>query len=353
MRDLPAAPSALPVPIDRLAQVILGQAAPNSVGGHELRGLAALVAFLDPDVEPDAESRVRSEALRLATTHLVIEETAQQALEVLERAGQRPVLLKGLALAPFYPRPDLRPTGDVDLLVLPEHLDAARSALETAGWRSVVKGRWAEDYQRREGYCWQAVRENQAVLELHYRLWGSVARGYGAAVVESAVSIDGGRRPCLEDLVVIAASHAWRQEVPRRGSDFVDVALVLAREPAFDYSRLLHRTDLSGQALPVALCLRALGGALPQAAKKFLEHELVPRLRGRERRFYRRTSGLDVDQIRWSKIRLSMLLAGRPARIGWKAVWRRVWPHPHFIEQSAAGRPWWLHRLLRLLGRSG
>lgn len=338
-----------PVPIDRLAAVILGQAGPETVDGFDLRGLGALVASLKSGAGGDTASETRLQARRLAATYLVIEDTARSAMDALQNAGLQPVLLKGLATGHYYPRADLRPTGDVDLLVQSRQLAHARSVLEAAGWQPVVGGRWAEDYIRREGYCWQGARPGEAVLELHYRLWGSVTPEYELAILEAAKA----SHPCPEDLVVIAASHAWRQSSPRRGADFLDVALVLSRESSLDLPKLLRRIDLSGQHLPVALCLRALGEALAPPAREWLDRRLVPRLRGAEVRLFRVTSQMDDDQISWTRIRLAMLLARRPSRIGWKAVWRRVWPHPAVIEQGQSDRPWWQRRLLHVVRRRG
>lgn len=349
-------------PIDLLANVIVGNAESTSLAGLGLRGLAPLVASLGADpseLRPPPRSEIgapestRTEARRLATTHLVVQETADRALAVLHKAGHHPVLLKGLAMSCFYPRGHLRPTGDVDLLVHPEHFADARAALIAAGWQSVVSGRWAEHYLAREGYCWQALRPNESVLELHFHLWGSVAPEYGAAVVDSADVIEGRRRPCPEDLVVIAASHAWRQPSPRRGVDFVDVALVLSREAGFDFDRLQNRLNLSGQHLPVALCLRTLGESVPAAATEWLVRGLLPQLHGSERRLYRRTQSKDPDQISWPSIRLAMLRAGRPSRIGWWAIWRRVWPHPVALAPRAEGPPLWVRRLLHSARRRG
>lgn len=346
--ELSSAPVLPPAPLAELANVVLGEAFSDSLDGFDLRGLAPLIAALQ--VEPGAclSQPTRTQARRLAATHMVIEETAERAIRLLEDAGHEPVVLKGLAVAEVYARRELRPTADVDLLVRPECFEEARSVLEADGWRSVANGTWAEDYLRTEGYCWQAKRPGAAVLELHFRLWGSVASGYAEAVHAAATSNGSRRRPCPEDLVVIAASHAWRQAPPRRGADFVDVALVLARTAAFDYSRLLRRSSRSGQVLPLALCLQVLRPALTPEAVDWLDHQLLPSLRSPERRLFEKARSLDPDRLGWSSIRLAMLLADRPSRIGWKGVWRRVWPHPALIERRYAGHPGWIQRWLHV-----
>jgi len=57
------------------------------------------------------------------------EQTVNTALDIMESAGVRPILAKGWAMARLYPRPGMRPYGDVDLFVPPESFDAASAEL--------------------------------------------------------------------------------------------------------------------------------------------------------------------------------------------------------------------------------
>ncbi len=61
-------------------------------------------------------------------------ELHRQAGEALDRAGVPYVTIKGLAAAVYYPEPLWRRLGDIDLLVPPEHFEAACEALERSGW---------------------------------------------------------------------------------------------------------------------------------------------------------------------------------------------------------------------------
>lgn len=45
----------------------------------------------------------------------------EEVISLLNAAGVEPVLVKGWAVARFYPEPGLRPFGDIDLCILPEH----------------------------------------------------------------------------------------------------------------------------------------------------------------------------------------------------------------------------------------
>lgn len=58
----------------------------------------------------------------------------QRALSVLQEAGIPAVVLKGAAAARYYPRPEDRCMGDVDLLVQPQDFRRAYAALTAAGY---------------------------------------------------------------------------------------------------------------------------------------------------------------------------------------------------------------------------
>lgn len=70
-----------------------------------------------------------------------------------------PVVLKGAAAAQYYPHPEYRQMGDIDLLVPPENYDAAFSLLEQNGFRHLPK----EGYERHASFR----AESGVEVELH------------------------------------------------------------------------------------------------------------------------------------------------------------------------------------------
>jgi Uncharacterised nucleotidyltransferase len=56
----------------------------------------------------------------------------------LRMAGVQPIVLKGWAVARLYPEPALRPYGDLDLLIRPEQLAAAREVMSRGGYGLLV-----------------------------------------------------------------------------------------------------------------------------------------------------------------------------------------------------------------------
>jgi putative nucleotidyltransferase-like protein len=61
------------------------------------------------------------------------EHTIKQVLTILQAAGVEPILMKGWAVARLYPEPGLRPYGDIDLIVRPEHYSLAVAATKNVG----------------------------------------------------------------------------------------------------------------------------------------------------------------------------------------------------------------------------
>ena len=78
------------------------------------------------------------DAINHAGRELASRAETTRVLAALDRAGVRPLLMKGTGLAySHYPRPALRPRADCDLLVAPSQRDAARSILHDLGYRRI------------------------------------------------------------------------------------------------------------------------------------------------------------------------------------------------------------------------
>lgn len=138
-------------------------------------GAATLAALLDPagpeGVAPllrerllellpanSAQARtLRDLALREAALELRRNMQVRVVLDALAAAGVPALVFKGTALAhSHYPRPELRPRDDTDLLVDPRHLEAAAGVLHALGFEPVpgVEGALIMRqrlYRRRDG----------------------------------------------------------------------------------------------------------------------------------------------------------------------------------------------------------
>ena len=82
-----------------------------------------------------------------------------EAVQRLQSAGIPVVVIKGTAAGIYYPQPQLRAYGDIDLMVQPECYHDALEALRDAGWRQNGDA----------GSIHTSLRKNNEWLELHQR----------------------------------------------------------------------------------------------------------------------------------------------------------------------------------------
>ncbi len=83
----------------------------------------------ESDLRQTASGEVLHQAFRLLTLQAAIHETKiRKVFDVLRRASVEAILVKGWAVARSYPQPGLRPYGDIDLIVRPQHYQAALEA---------------------------------------------------------------------------------------------------------------------------------------------------------------------------------------------------------------------------------
>lgn len=82
---------------------------------------------------PEVLARYRSAIRQQVMVQALKTDEFLQLYRFLDRAGIRPLVVKGILLRSLYPKPDLRPSADEDLVVKPEAFAAARQALEDFG----------------------------------------------------------------------------------------------------------------------------------------------------------------------------------------------------------------------------
>jgi len=171
------------------------------------------------------------------------------AFERLRARGVEPLLGKGWAVARLYPRPGLRPYGDIDLYVRPEDERAARAALDETGREALpvdLHCGLAELDDRRFG---EVFARSQVV-----RLGGSDVRVFGLEdhlrVLALHLLRHGAWRPAwLCDLALVVEIHAhdldWGcfTSGDARRTDAAACALRLAHE--------LLGADLAGAPTPI------------------------------------------------------------------------------------------------------
>ena len=110
---------------------------------QSLHGTKAGCAQLSPELASLAQSHkvlpliyeaAPDPALRSAVLRQIMEQTIKTSeflnlYRQLCSVGLRPLVVKGIAVRSLYPKPDLRPSADEDLWILPENFDACHRAM--------------------------------------------------------------------------------------------------------------------------------------------------------------------------------------------------------------------------------
>jgi hypothetical protein len=143
----------------------------------------------------------------------------KQLLAALAEVRVRPLVLKGTALAEsYYPRPELRPSNDIDLLVRREQYPAARQALLAHGYRLNSGDRSQQmEWNNQELFVFGRAEETrQYAVELHWSLSAHTRILQNLPVnllFERAISLNGAGQTespqvlCPADALAYAALH--------------------------------------------------------------------------------------------------------------------------------------------------
>jgi Uncharacterised nucleotidyltransferase len=270
----------------------------NGVAALARRGLRGATGAAGPHGPPLAPTQPGVSGATISAHHarLIGDLTSE-----LDEAGIPHAVIKGLALAhTCYPAPDLRPYGDIDLLV--DYQDACRAAetLSACRCQPNLPSGWSVDQFRDYDNHLPCVREGASV-ELHWDLvsWrvlyeGSPTQGAARRMLERRVRVRIGGTDTWtlgrEDALLHAALHLFYHLPPRRLLWLWDIALLAFGGPeppnweacVEEVSRS-PRPSLVGSALSVAVSEAArLTGAAepPETLARLPRHRLAPALLG-------------------------------------------------------------------------
>ncbi len=297
-------------------------------------------------------------ALRATAAHrLLLEAALREVAVVLGAAGVPWAPLKGMDLAyRVYSAPDERPTGDLDLLVLPEHLERVVTALQVAGWRPAHPGPRAQRFVREEGHNWPASHPAWPVLlEIHFRLWSFVAADLGRDLMQRSTPAPAlgptARQLELAGAYLVAAAHIWSTYPPRSLLDLLDLRrLVTAGDDdiAEQVISLSSRHDLD---LLVVAAAAAAAELWPGDANSSIATGLGCRLSAIERTAARAVAQRGPLTAHRGILFVARLLSGRRSWGGWRSLGRKLWAHPGIVEMATpAGHCWPVRRLRYQLG---
>lgn len=288
--------------------------------------------------------------LMAGTSHgLLLRHSLTGIGRLLGREGITWAPFKGLGLTPHvYPEWGERPTGDIDILVGSGDYERARRALGGDGWRDLVEVTGADEFVGDEGYNWQATNDDGVALELHFRLWGCAPEGLAAAVMSrwqpDAENGPTARRLQLADAYLLAAVHWWTVPPPRLLIHLWDLHRIATAGGAEVVDGVLAETRRWGLELFVAPVAAAVAGLWGDEANGAIAAGARAGLRAPERLAARRIERAGIDAAGLEVVSLARLLARRDSRMGWKAVWRRVWPHPAVLRMKTPETWGWARR---------
>ena len=157
---------------------------------------------------PDLRSKIR----RLVMMQTVKTAEFTKCYNALEKAGAEPVVVKGFVCRLLYPQPDLRLSGDEDILIPKEQFELChRSLMEQEMFTNVAEENLREAYE--VPYC----KKNGALyIELHKSLFPPESDAYGdwnvffEKALENKIEIGGVKTLCHTDHLFYLICHAFK-----------------------------------------------------------------------------------------------------------------------------------------------
>ena len=173
-------------------------------------------------------------------------------LDAFEAGGVEAIPVKGLVVAEtLYGDVAARPCADLDVLVRPGQLDAAREALRAIGFGQRAKPGYKALVHPFHDPAWAlGSGVDQVRLELHWALWADSERRLGTTglwdrAVGTTLAGRSVRTLSIEDTLLHLAIHRTRSALRLRW--VVDVAELLRRHgTTIDWDAFLDRADRAG-----------------------------------------------------------------------------------------------------------
>jgi hypothetical protein len=246
---------------------------------------------------------------------------------VLDRAGVELRVLKGAALAHRFGAPEQREFGDNDVLVRPDQLTRAATALEAAGAERVfapMSATWEQRFAKSITLRWRGTE-----LDLHRTLapgpYGLTIDGDAMFASSASIELAGVEVPTLrtEHHLIHAALHVALGDISPRFGNVRDTALLIAA-PGLDADLVATTVVAWGVGAPFAegiAAAEAIGAeanGVVEWARRFRparsDRRLMASYRERDGRF-RRQAWASLRILGWSD-RLAYARALRSSRAG-------------------------------------
>jgi hypothetical protein len=305
------------------------------------RQIGCLPKVLQPPESAIDEMRKTFLLSRVRSLHMA--KQLREIIDAFRDKNLRVLVLRGPGLAwSVYPDPALRPSCDLDLLVLPEHAVRARGILESLGYKCLAKRfEVTRDFFREEEFIHQENPRDNLVVDLHWIHWelSPFFESEGEVRIEdlfhraTKVESSGLRFETLHpvDGIIHGAIHtAMIHKRDMRLIWIYDTALLARQlEVPHDWEILQQRSVTWGARLPLEHCLRLAqiwaGLTLPAG---FSDFSTWPRPNEDERAIW-----ADTMKHHWVTILLkrslrnpSMLVKRVPS------LFHLLFPHPDVVR---------------------
>jgi hypothetical protein len=237
------------------------------------QGLSALLHHALGDRAPlSVRPRLSSAHVAQTARALRLKRLNDLVLDGLKARGLTPVLLKGFGISSrYWPDWALRPSGDVDVLLEPQHIETAVTFLQENGFSEHADAAHpdGEAHTHHRGFTGKL-----GLVEVHFR----ALEGAGGGAIEGPELFARARRATLdgravrylasEDELVYLASHA-AQHLFQRVAWIYDLTLLIRGEPALDFvsvARVAAEAKLRASThAGLVLASRLLNAKVPQA----------------------------------------------------------------------------------------
>ena len=109
-----------------------------------------------------------------------------------------------------------------------------------------------------------------------------------------------------------------------------------------------------GLQFPVGLAAEYVGRLWDHELCLELGRTLLDDIRLPERVALGRVRRRGIESMTLELLYIARLLSRRPSRMGWRSVFRRVWPHAGIVEGSTpVGMVWWRRRMVATMRNLG
>lgn len=331
---------------------------------REQRMASWLFSQCPPELVDLKEGLHRTRLLDCAR-HVIRLQWAGELLDALARNGVTVYAFKGAGIAHLpevFATPDLRPLGDLDLLVRHEQLAAAAATAESLGFAFPNNDPAVRAFEFQDFYNVGFIHPQHGLLELHQDLYRDISSELTRRWLDRACDFSIYDRPVKmlrnPDLFLCLSVHFCQSPDPVLWLWLLDLALMSKVLTGDDWREIQKDAGEFGLQVFVCTifgCLEKVWGVRPAQLPPEVREALHATLTARERtEMAALLSRLPHGPLNGDRICMARRLSGRPVR-GKHGVWSSLFCHPGAvcIERNVRSDSpfFWWHRMCHVFQR--